>query len=249
MNGSSSPQDHQQWVRELYEPYSRRSARQKLVAARAVEPLLECLDSTNESVVWSAVESLGELRAPEAIAPLVGLLERGRLTLDVCEALTRITGQQFGADVPAWRRWLEQSGGAAAPALDFPRCIEQTAAYLGAEPRGSGDAFRFKLALSEGREQKVGVYHRPNDEGDDLVVVYSECGPANPKYYEAVLRKNLAIPSGAFAIRDVDGTPNFVMVDTMLAATVTASALAKHIENVATRADMVEKAIAKEDTR
>jgi len=42
---------------------------------------------------------------------------------------------------------------------------------------------------------------------------------------------------------------NFVMVDTVLAATVSPSLLAKRIENIAARADMVEKVLAKEDRR
>jgi len=251
MSQLSSSQQYQQWVRELREPHTRRSARQKLVAAGAVEPLLKCLDSHNESVVWAAVESLGELRATEAVGPLVKMLERGRLTLDVCEALRRITGRDFGVDVPAWQRWMQSSGEVKAPAFDFNHCIEQAGAYLGAEPSGSGKSYRFQLSLPSGREQKVALYLRPDEDnpGDDLVVIYSECGPANPKYYEAVLRKNLAIPAGAFAIRDLDGKPNFVMVDTMFAASITPSSLAKHVENVAHRADLVEKAIAKEDIR
>jgi hypothetical protein len=256
MSASSSSQDQAQardraeWVRQLHEPWTRRAARQKLVAARAVEPLIECLGSTNESVVWAAVTSLGEMRAREAIGPLVGMLEQGRLTLDVSEALKLITGQDFGADLAAWRRWMDDSGAVAAPSLDVEQCVRQTAAYLGVEPSGSGDSYRFKLSLADGREQKVAVFFgRKDDQDDELVVIYSECGPAKPKYYEAVLRKNLTIPAGAFGLRDVDGQPNFVMVDTMLAAIVTPSLLAKRIENIAARADMVEKVLAKEDRR
>jgi hypothetical protein len=250
MGGSSSSQDHGEWIRQLHDPWSRRAARQKLVAARAVGPLLECLGSTNESVAWAAVTSLGELRAPEAVGPLLEMLEQGRLTLDVSDALKLITGQEFGADLKAWRQWLEKSGTVKAPSLDVEQCVKQTAAYLGVEPNGSGSSYRFKLSLPDGREQKVAVYFgRKDDQDNELVVIYSECGPANPKYYEAVLRKNLAIPAGAFAIRDVDGQPNFVMVDTMLAVIVTPSLLAKRIENIAARADMVEKVLAKEDTR
>jgi len=250
MSGSTGSQDPEQWVRQLHEPWTRRAARQKLVAARAVGPLLECLDSTNESVVWAAVTSLGELRAQEAVGPLVKMLERGRLTLDVSDALKLITGQDFGADLKAWRQWLSKSGTAAAPALDIEHCVKQTGAYLGVEPGGSGNSYRFRLSLPDDREQKVAVFfRRKDDQGNELVVVYSECGPASPKYYEAVLRKNLTIPAGAFAVRDIDEKPNFVMVDTMLAATVTPSLLAKRIENIAARADMVEKVLAKDDTR
>jgi len=248
MNESEETAPYQELIRQLHEPWSRRAARQKLVAARAVQPLLECLDATNESVTWAAIQSLGELRATEAVEPLIDLLEQGTLILDVAEALRTITGQEFDADVKKWRQWLHSSSAAAPSKLDPGECVRRTATYLGVEPDGSGNSFRFTLSLPDERRQKVAVYFgREDARGDELVVIYSECGPANPKFYEAVLRKNLSIPAGAFAIRDIGGKPYFVMVDTMVAATVTPSALAKKIENIASRADTVEKSLTKED--
>lgn len=250
MNESPGSADYRRLVEQLGDPQARRAARQKLVAAGAVGPLLECLDSTNESVVWAAVESLGELRAAEAARPLVDLLSRRRLVVDICEALTRITGQDFGADVKRWREWLQKRDGGKAAGLNVAECIQRTAEYLGAQPSGSGDSYRFKLALPDGRAQKVAVFFgRKDDLGDELVVIYSECGPAEAKHYEAVLRKNLTIPAGALAIRDVGGKPNFVMVDTMLAAIVTPGALAKRIENIARRADTIERVLTRGDER
>jgi hypothetical protein len=246
---SHSPQSDNltELVQKLHEPRSRRAARQKLVAAGATDTLLECLDSTNESVVWAAIRSLGELRATEAVGPLVELLERGTLVLDICEALSTITGQDFGADAARWRKWI---GNKTAAPVDHQECIRHTGELLGAEPSGSGESYRFTLSLPSGRTQKVAVYFgRKDSDGDKLAMIYSECGPAKPKLYEAVLRKNLNIPAGAFAIRDVGGEPNFVIVDTVVAASITASTLAKKIENIAARADLVEKGLTKEDRR
>ena len=237
-------------VEQLFEPRTRRAARRQLVRAGAVAPLLECLDSTNESVVWAAVESLGELRAPEAIEPLLDLLARGVLVASVSEALARITRQDFGSEVLRWRKWIAANPGNLAPELDIADCIQATARFLGVEATGLGKTPQFKLSLSNGREQRVGVFFgRKDDQGEPIVIVYSECGPANPKYYEAVLRKNLKIPAGAFAIRDIDGQPNFVLVDTMLAAVVTPIHLAQRIENIAARADALEKTLTGEDRR
>jgi hypothetical protein len=216
---------------------------------------LECLKADNESVVWAAVESLGELRAGEAVAPLTDLLDRGVLMLDVCEALTMITGQYFGTNVKRWRDWLGEKSTTASPAtgppgLDVADCIRCTGQFLGVEPDGSGNSYRFKLLLSGGRAQKVAVFFgRKDAKGGELVVIYSECGPAKEKFYETVLRKNMGLPAGAFAIRDIKGKPNFVMVDTMIAASVTPGALAKKIEHIGAWADMVEKDLAKEDRR
>ena len=117
MTNSKSSADIPRLVEELHVPWARREARRKLVALGAVEALLECLRADNESVVWAAVESLGELRAQEAVAPLADLMARGVLVLDVCEALTQITGQDFGyryyepevqrvQAIKRWQVWL-----------------------------------------------------------------------------------------------------------------------------------------------
>lgn len=260
MNDSQDAEKYRQLVEQLYDSQTQRAARHELVAARAVEPLLECLRADNESVVWAAVESLGELRASQAVGPLIDLLQRGVLMLDVCEALTMITGQYFGTNVNRWREWLggptsasptpASSPSAGSAGLDVADCIRRTGQYLGVQPAGSGKSFRFKLSLAKGRMQQVAVFFgRKDAKGDELVVIYSECGPANPKFYETVLRKNMGIPAGAFAIRDIKGKPNFVMVDTMVAASVTPGVLAKKIEHLAAWADMVEKDLTKEDRR
>jgi len=235
-------------VDQLYDPQTRRVARQKLVRAGAVQPLLECLRSPNESVVWAAIESLGELRAAEAIRPLVDLLTRGILVFDVGGALLRITGQNFQGDVRRWQEWLDATGGKARAGLDIGECVRSTGQYLGVEPSGSDKSYQFKLSLAEGRSQRVTVFFgREDDQKDPIVVIYSECGPADPKSYEAALRKNLTIPSGALAIRDIGGRPRFVMVDTLLADQTTPSTLAKRIESIAARADAIEKSLTPKD--
>ena len=259
MNDPRDAAEYGQLVRQLHDPQTQRSARQALVAVRAVGPLLGCLSADNESVVWAAVESLGEIRAKEAVGPLVDLLERGVLMLDVCEALTMITGQYFGSNVKRWREWMGDSPPAASTeagstpsstGADVADCVRRTGQYLGVQPAGSGKSYRFGLSLEKGRMQQVAVFFgRKDAKGGELVVIYSECGPARPKFYEAVLRKNMSIPAGAFAIRDIDGKPNFVMVDTMVAASVTPEVLAKKIEHIGSWADMVEKDLTQEDRR
>ena len=250
MSDSRQASEFDSLVEQLLDPSTRRIARQKLVAARAVDALLKCLESTNESVVWAAVQSLEELRATEAVGPLVEMLSRGVLVIDVTEALTRITGQDFGANVAQWQKWLESSGEAGAARLNAAECVRRTGEYLGADPKGSGNSYRFKLSLPGDRTQKVAVFFgREDSAGDEIVVIYSECGPAKSRHYEALLRKNVTIPAGAFAVRDVKGTPTVVMVDTMIASVLTPSVLAKKIENIASLADAVEKSLTKKDTR
>lgn len=173
--------DVSQLVAQLANPRTRRGARQALVAAKAVDALLECLGSGNESVVWAAVESLGQLRAVEAVEPLVGLLERGVLPLDVCESLIQITGQDHGIDPKRWRAALANSP--AGSELDVVECVKRTADLLGCEASGSDKSFQFQLSLPGGRRQKVAVFFgREDSDGHNLVVVYSECGPPAPVF-------------------------------------------------------------------
>jgi len=238
-------------IERLVDPSARRAARQELVRLRAVEGLIECLASPNESVVWAAVQSLGELRATEALPRLVELLERDVLTTYTLEALQEISGQEFAADPRKWREWLGR-GPATSAALrkpaDLAELVRGAGELLGAAPQGLGRSFTFRLSQPDGRGQLVRVHSTRTGE-EELVVVYSECGPAQPKHFEAVLRKNAQLPVGAFGIRDVDGAAAFVLVETLPAERLSAPRLARTVERIAGRADTVEKSLAPEDKR
>ena len=250
MSTSPDAEAVRQWVTELAEPHTRRKARYRLVAARAADALVGCLSSINESVVWAAVQSLGELRAREAVDPLIELLQRDVLMLDVAEALARITGHDFGTDAAAWKRWAAEHEETESTEQDRLELLKEANAFLESELRGRGNTYEFRLSLDGGRQQKVIIkFGRLDAEGDELAVVYSECGPAKARHYEAVLRKNVKIPAGAFAIRDVKGVATLVLVDTLPLETLTAQQLAKSVANIAARADLVEKGLTGEDTR
>ena len=239
-------------IDRLVDPSARRAARQELVRLRAVEGLIECLASPNESVVWAAVQSLGELRAPEALPRLVELLERDVLTTYTLEALQEISGQEFAADSRKWREWLGRGPATAAVASEKPadlaELVRGAGELLGAAPQGLGRSFTFRLSQPDGRGQLVRIHSTRTGE-EELVVVYSECGPAQPKHFEVVLRKNAQLPVGAFGIRDVDGAPAFVLVETLPAERLSAQRLARTIERIAARADTVEKSLTPEDER
>jgi len=239
-----SEADVQALVDQLHSPSTRRHARRKLVRAGAVDALLGCLDARNESVAWAAVQSLGEIGSPEAVAPLIELLERGTLIADVAEALSNITGEELGTNAEAWRRWSKsQSSGAA----QLQERLNRAGAHLGVKPRQHSSGFAFDLPQPGNRTQHVRLYSTHGADGEPLLVIYSVCGPADEKHYEAVLRKNLSIPSGAFGIRDVDGVASFVLVDTVPAGALAPHQMARSIENIAARADLVERGLLSDD--
>ncbi|MBI4577943.1 MAG: hypothetical protein HY722_16905 [Planctomycetes bacterium] len=112
------------------------------------------------------------------------------------------------------------------------------------------DGYRFEVKLVDGRKQGVYVREGRKDfEGEELIVVYTVCGTANPKNYENALRLNARISYGAVAIYDIDGKPCFVMTDSILAKNVSSAALRKSVLTLADKGDWLEKQISSEDLR
>lgn len=106
------------------------------------------------------------------------------------------------------------------------------------------------VPLPGNRRQRVTVSFTAQDfEGEPLVVVYTECGPAAPKNFEWALRQNLRLSFGAIAIRDRGGQPTFVMVNTHPRATLDVDELRKSILILAEHGDKLEEAITKSDER
>lgn len=96
------------------------------------------------------------------------------------------------------------------------------------------------MHLQEGRRQCV--YLRQSDlrSGDRLLLIYSVCCRAQPEFYEDALRMNAAVPHGGISIRDIDGVPHFVMVDTYPRATVDGEEIRRSVIEIGTHADRVE---------
>ncbi|MCA8990073.1 MAG: serine/threonine protein kinase, partial [Planctomycetaceae bacterium] len=104
-----------------------------------------------------------------------------------------------------------------------------------------GDKYRLNVQLPDGRQQNVFVEsssHRPDQQ---LLMIYSICCPAVTGYYETALRINSDLSHGGLAIRDIEGTPHFVMVDTYPRGTVDPEEVRKSVRQAAQTADDVEK--------
>jgi HEAT repeat protein len=78
---------------------------------RAIDPLSKALQDENSYVRMTAARSLGMIEDPRVIAPLIqslkddshGVKKNAELSLKIR------TGQDFGKDYEAWRRWWEQN--------------------------------------------------------------------------------------------------------------------------------------------
>ncbi len=76
---------------------------------------------------------------------------------------------------------------------------------------------------------------------DRLLLLYSQCGDARPEYFEKGLRLNAQMAHGGLAIREIAGTPQFVMIDTYPRATVDPEEIRRSVLELASQADAVEK--------
>ena len=80
-------------------------------AEEAFEKVLAHLTDKDWAVRAAAIDALGKICDPRAFEPLLAAMEEEeiRLAEDCAEALEKITGQDFGRSVEAWKRWWEDN--------------------------------------------------------------------------------------------------------------------------------------------
>ena len=77
---------------------------------RAIDPLSKALQDENSYVRMTAARSLGMIEDPRVISPLIQSLKDDShgVKKNAALSLKIRTGQDFGKDYEAWRRWWEQ---------------------------------------------------------------------------------------------------------------------------------------------
>jgi len=109
-----------------------------------------------------------------------------------------------------------------------------------AECQANGRGFEVRLQLPEGRRQSVFLENSEHAAGERLLLIYSICCPALPRFYEQALRLNAEVLHGGLSIRDIDGQACFVMVDTYPRATVQGEEIRRSVVEVGFQADNIE---------
>jgi len=252
--------DPKELVAKLRAFQTRKETMDRLIEMReqAVEPLVEALQSRTEGMRWAAMRCLGEIGDERAIDPL---LDRLGVFVDrdtACWALARITGRDYGSDYEAWRQWRASVTGTGEPKptaeqpgptdLDNDTLFTESVKGLAASVQMQGERRSVTVTLPEGRHQEVRVVLDAKDlDGEAMVLVYSECAPANPDDYATALKLNLSLPYGALALREVRGEDRLVMFNSMLRKGLTPLALRKSIVAIAGKADVVEKRFTGQD--
>lgn len=111
-----------------------------------------------------------------------------------------------------------------------------------------GERYHVPIRLSDGRNQIVSVECVQDAEThEDIVRVFSVCGPTSSSYYERALHLNAAMSHGAIGIETLSGVPHFVMVNSYPRATCDPQEIRTSIAEVAKYADHVESLLTGED--
>ncbi|NQT50490.1 HEAT repeat domain-containing protein [bacterium] len=204
----------------------------------AVPDLVDALAHPMENARWAARSVLVSIGSAQATAALTAVLDDAERGEAAREALREITGQ------------APPAGGPAAASLSDEALVQAAVAGTDVTVASRSGGAVLTVPLKEGRQQRVTVSFTATD-GDDhpLVVAYTECGPAEAKNHEWALRQNLRMAFGAIAIRDRDGQPVFVMVNTHLRAACAPEELRKTVLLLARKGDKLEKALTTEDER
>ncbi|APZ91334.1 serine/threonine-protein kinase [Fuerstiella marisgermanici] len=111
----------------------------------------------------------------------------------------------------------------------------------------AGSGVRIDLKLPEERHQAVYIENSDHRAGDRLLNIYSLCCEARTDFYEDALRLNAVVLHGGLSIKDIDGKPWFVMVDTYPRATVSAEEIRRSAIEVGSRADEIERLLTGKD--
>ena len=111
----------------------------------------------------------------------------------------------------------------------------------------SGEALLFRVPLPAGRHQDVQLLFRRNDGGEEIVSLFTTCGPAVRANYEWALRMNPKLPCGAIGLIELGRKMSFVMSECLLLSETTPRELRRALTGVATRGDWLEKQLTGRD--
>ena len=101
-----------------------------------------------------------------------------------------------------------------------------------------------KVAQPDGRRQRVLV---ELSEPESLVSIYSTCCPAQSDFDRRALERNGHMDHGSIAVRSIDDTPHFVVINSYPRATVDVEELRRSVHEVARQADRVERELTESD--
>ncbi len=126
--------------------------------------------------------------------------------------------------------------------------LRHVASRLCAPAKRNKQGASFSVQIGEKRRQTVQVlFQKSGKPPRDYVVFFTECGPAQPERFGDALKKNFRMHFGSIAIQDRDGTPYFVLFDTIPRSAITPDLAAEIARKVASHGDDFELVLGADD--
>jgi serine/threonine-protein kinase len=114
---------------------------------------------------------------------------------------------------------------------------------------GGPDRFDVSVPLADGRKQRVVIQLCSGLAVTEQVVrIYSICGPADEQYYRRALELNPHFSHGAVGLENIGGIPHFVMTNAFPRATCDPDEIRQSVLGIAQRADDVEHYVTGRDS-
>lgn len=132
---------------------------------------------------------------------------------------------------------------AAVPTTKDPRAmVRQVAQSAGYAISEQGEALHVTVPVGTLRKQTVIVeFGRKDKEGSPIITYTSVCGPANPNIATKLLKYNMQLVHGAFALKDFGAGEMVVLATNDLAETTDPLEVARRLASIAWQADKVEE--------
>ena len=193
--------------------------------------------------------SLSELSRLAATAPLPDVRQiNPRISLEMSECLNVLMARSAANRA---RSAVEAAQLLNAVAGDIPEIEALLRDAFGSVHhvrwRRHGEQFHVEVQLPSGRCQTVIVERSRHAAAERLVTLTSICGPAHAKHLEQALRINSELAHGSLAVRDIEGRPTFVMVNTYPETTVDVEEIHKSVLELAHRGDAFEMLLSNKD--
>ncbi len=114
---------------------------------------------------------------------------------------------------------------------------------------GDADHFDLVVQLAGGRKQGVVVETCDSSAvAEQVVRIYSICGPADERHYRRALELNPHFPHGAIGLENIGGLPYFVMTNAFPRSTCDPDEIRHSVLGIAQRADDVERCLTGKDS-
>jgi serine/threonine-protein kinase len=130
---------------------------------------------------------------------------------------------------------------------DTENLVRESAKGLDCFIQGCRDTFRVILPLPGDRLQEVVIEATEGKNGERYLSVFSVCGPADPSYHAYALAINAHLTFGSISVRDVLGTPMFVMSRTFSRDSVRPEDVRDALLEIGRRSDHIERQLTRLD--